>query len=141
MHIMQTMHFMQNMQNYKIMHFMQIMQVMQNMQGYKTMQIMHFMQGGKKAALFLLERRATRSSLFLPLAAVAVRAPHAWEAALSVMSLRAMPPLPHAGEANVTYRFRPPRLRPEVCLTAPLSAACGGTSPGGRGKCTPVGGG
>ena len=45
MHIMQTMHFMQNMQNYKIMHFMQIMQVMQNMQGYKTMQIMHFMQG------------------------------------------------------------------------------------------------
>ena len=114
MHIMQTMHFMQimqvmqNMQNYKIMHFMQIMQVMQNMQGYKIMQIMHFMQGGKKAALFLLERRATRSSLFLPLAAVAVRAPHAWEAALSVMSLRAMPPLPHAGEANVTYRFRPP---------------------------------
>ena len=99
MHIMQTMHFMQNMQvmqNYKIMHFMQIMQNM------------HFMQGGKKAALFLLERRATRSSLFLPLAAVAVRAPHAWEAALSVMSLRAMPPLPHAGEANVTYRFRPP---------------------------------
>ena len=55
MHIMQTMHFMQNMQNYKIMHFMQIMQVMQNMQGYKTMQIMHFMQGGKKAALFLKE--------------------------------------------------------------------------------------
>ena len=108
MHIMQTMHFMQVMQNYKIMHFMQIMQVMQNMQGYKTMQNMHFMQGGKKAALFLLERRATRSSLFLPLAAVAVRAPHAWEAALSVMSLRAMPPLPHAGEANVTYRFRPP---------------------------------
>ena len=97
--IMQTMHFMQN---------MQIMQVMQNMQGYKIMQNMHFMQGGKKAALFLLERRATRSSLFLPLAAVAVRAPHAWEAALSVMSLRAMPPLPHAGEANVTYRFRPP---------------------------------
>ena len=93
MHIMQTMHFMQNMQNYKIM---------------QIMQIMHFMQGGKKAALFLLERRATRSSLFLPLAAVAVRAPHAWEAALSVMSLRAMPPLPHAGEANVTYRFRPP---------------------------------
>ena len=108
MHIMQTMHFMQIMQvmqNYKIMHFMQIMQVMQ---GYKTMQNMHFMQGGKKAALFLLERRATRSSLFLPLAAVAVRAPHAWEAALSVMSLRAMPPLPHAGEANVTCRFRPP---------------------------------
>ena len=99
MHIMQTMHFMQ------IMHFMQ---VMQNMQGYKIMQNMHFMQRGKKAALFLLERRATRSSLFLPLAAVAVRAPHAWEAALSVMSLRAMPPLPHAGEANVTYRFRPP---------------------------------
>ena len=31
MHIMQTMHF---------------MQIMQNMQGYKTMQIMHFMQGG-----------------------------------------------------------------------------------------------
>ena len=55
MHIMQTMHFMQNMQNYKIMHFMQIMQVMQNMQGYKTMQNMHFMQGGKKAALFLKE--------------------------------------------------------------------------------------
>ena len=55
MHIMQTMHFMQNMQNYKIMHFMQIMQVMQNMQGYKIMQIMHFMQGGKKAALFLKE--------------------------------------------------------------------------------------
>ena len=105
MHIMQTMHFMQVMQimqNYKIMHFMQ------NMQGYKIMQNMHFMQGGKKAALFLLERRATRSSLFLPLAVVAVRAPHAWEAALSVMSLRAMPPLPHAGEANVTYRFRPP---------------------------------
>ena len=46
MHIMQTMHFMQNMQNYKIMHFMQIMQVMQNMQGYKIMQNMHFMQGG-----------------------------------------------------------------------------------------------
>ena len=43
--IMQTMHFMQNMQNYKIMHFMQIMQVMQNMQGYKIMQNMHFMQG------------------------------------------------------------------------------------------------
>ena len=99
MHIMQIMHFMQSMQGYKIMHFMQTMQLMQNM---------HFMQGGKKAALFLLERRATRSSLFLPLAAVAVRAPHAWEAALSVMSLRAMPPLPHAGEANVTYRFRPP---------------------------------
>ena len=55
MHIMQTMHFMQNMQNYKIMHFMQIMQVMQNMQGYKIMQNMHFMQGGKKAALFLKE--------------------------------------------------------------------------------------
>ena len=55
MHIMQTMHFIQNMQNYKIMHFMQIMQVMQNMQGYKIMQIMHFMQGGKKAALFLKE--------------------------------------------------------------------------------------
>ena len=26
-------------------------------------------------------------------------------------------------------------------MTAPLSAACGGTSPGRRGKCTPVGGG
>ena len=42
---MQTMHFMQVMQNYKIMHIMQTMHFMQNMQGYKTMQIMHFMQG------------------------------------------------------------------------------------------------
>ena len=135
MHIMQTMHFMQNMQNmqgYKIMHFMQIMQVMQNMQGYKIMQTMHFMQGGKKAALFLLERRATRSSLFLPLAAVAVRAPHAWEAALSVMSLRAMPPLPHAGEANVTYRSYLPRVRgrwpegPEGETAPQLHARAGG---------------
>ena len=37
------------------MHIMQTMHFMQNMQGYKTMQIMHFMQGGKKAALFLKE--------------------------------------------------------------------------------------
>src|SRR5699024_10963679 len=38
--------------------------------------------------------------------------------ALSVMSLRSLPPLPHAGEANVPCRFRPPTFTGEVARRA-----------------------